>query len=217
MKEESRKDSGKSTPNKKKARVCSTLTVLLICIAGCIILTWVGEKKIQNLWTELNLYIAICILLVVVFWPFFDLIYQRIFYGRKGKKYTPKIFNLVFRDFMTPWIAFWAFWGIVVGVIQGNRQISEQNEQIKTQKVQFLDQMNMQEKQLRETRFSSGVGLLGSVNESARIGGAYHLYFLANEFKDDYQETVCEILCAHIRTITGNDEYRAKYREKPSN
>jgi len=75
----------------------------------------------------------------------------------------------------------------------------------------------MQEKQLRETRFSSGVGLLGNTNESARIGGAYNLYFLASEFRDEYLEPVCKILCAHIRTITNEKGYEEKNFSKPSN
>jgi hypothetical protein len=115
-----------------------------------------------------------------------------------------------FNHFLTPWIAFWAFWGIAVGIIHGNKQIMRQNNQ-------FVEQIHIQEKQLLETRFSSGVGLLGNANESARIGGAYNLCFLADEFPKEYLEPVCEILCAHIRTITNNKDYPENYKEKPSN
>ena len=85
-----------------------------------------------------------------------------------------------------------------------------QDEQIKIQKEQFV-------KQLGDTRFSSGVELLGNPNESARIGGAYYLFFLAREFPDEYLNPVCEILCSHIRTITCSEEYQKKYENIPSN
>ena len=92
-------------------------------------------------------------------------------------------------------------------------QYNQFTEQIKKQD----EQIKLQEKQQRDARFASGVELLGNINESARIGGAYNLYFLAKEYIDDYLNPVCEILCAHIRTITSNEEYREKYKATPSN
>ena len=72
------------------------------------------------------------------------------------------------------------------------------------------------QKQLLHSRFSSGVELLGNPNESARIGGAYNLYFLASE-NPEYVATVCEILCTHIRSITSEKEYQAKHDTISSN
>jgi uncharacterized protein YjbI with pentapeptide repeats len=111
-----------------------------------------------------------------------------------------------FKDFMTLWVAFWGLFGVFFGIIQVQKQISNQGNQIQ-----------IQQKQLRDTRFSSGVELLGNPNESARIGGAYNLYFLAEEFPDEYLNPVCNILCAHIRTITNDKYYQEKHIEKPSN
>jgi len=92
----------------------------------------------------------------------------------------------------------------------------EQQKQFETQINKQNDQIQIQQKQLRDTRFSSGVELLGNPNGSARIGGAYNLYFLANEYPDEYQHPVCEILCAHIRNTTSDKEYQEKYKEKTS-
>ncbi len=53
---------------------------------------------------------------------------------------------------------------------------------------------------------------MGNPHESTRIGGAYNLYFLARDF-EEYRAPVCEILCAHIRTITSDKNYQEKYNE----
>jgi len=98
---------------------------------------------------------------------------------------------------------------------QFNTQISNQEKQQQEQRYQFEAQFNNQQKQLRETRFASGVELLGNPNESARIGGAYILYFLASE-NPEYVDAVCEILCAHVRTKTNEKDYRKDYEMKPS-
>ena len=107
-----------------------------------------------------------------------------------------------FKDFMTNWIAFWALLAAFIGIIQVHRQITSQQDQF--------------DKQLQLQRFSSGVELLGSSNESSRIGGIYYLYLLAKE-DVKYIEPVCETLCAHIRTITSDEEYKNKFKNKPSN
>jgi hypothetical protein len=113
----------------------------------------------------------------------------------KGEFYT---FGLELKDFMTVWIA---LGGIIVVV--SHLRLTQ-------------NRIDNQDKQLRETRFSTGVKLLGNLNESARIGGAYNLYYLTNDF-EEYREPACEILCAHIRAITGKKEYQAQYKNKPAN
>ena len=101
--------------------------------------------------------------------------------------------------------------------LRWEKQDKQQKELSIEQQKQFEAQIENQQKQLRDTRFSLGVELLGNTNESARIGGAYNLYFLANEHRNEYLKPVCEILCAHIRTITSNKDYQETYKEKPSN
>jgi len=56
---------------------------------------------------------------------------------------------------------------------------------------------------------------LGHASDSVRLGGAYELFHLAQDTKD-LRQTVLDILCAHIRQTTGEDEYRKKYKSKPS-
>jgi hypothetical protein len=102
------------------------------------------------------------------------------------------------KEAVTTLIALGGVVAVVIGIFQTNKRITQQ------------------EKQGRDARFAAGVELLGNPHESTRIGGAYNLYFLARDF-EEYRAPVCEILCAHIRTVTGAKEYRDKYAEKPSN
>jgi len=133
-----------------------------------------------------------------IFSPFIGLL-NKYLTKRSKQSFNPEILGLPFKDFITAWITFWGIVGIAGGIVQVQRQIQSQD------------------KQARDVRFASGVRLLGNQNESARIGGAYSLYFLANEHPDEFLNPVCEILCAHIRTITGEKEYQEKYSGKPSN
>jgi hypothetical protein len=94
--------------------------------------------------------------------------------------------------------------------------MEEQQKQFDAQIEKQNSQIEIQHQQLLDARFASGVELLGNPHESARIGGAYNLYFLARDNKG-YRKTVCEILCAHIRTITSDTNYQEKYKDKPSN
>ena len=147
-------------------------------------------------------YLFITLFGFVAFIPFTDLIDK--FIVKNERK--PKILGLSFKKFLTPWIAFFGLLGIGIGIIQVQNQISNQTTQI-----------GIQQKQLLHSRFASGVELLGNQNESARIGGAYNLYFLASEYQKEYLNPVCGILCAHIRTITSDTVYQKKYKDKPSN
>ena len=140
-------------------------------------------------------YIKISFLLLIIFSPF---IYLIIISTKGNQSSKSKILGLPTKDFMTIWIAFWGLLGIFGGIIQVQRQISNQD------------------KQLRDSRFFSGIELLGNQNESTRIGSAYNLYFLASEYPEEYLNPVCEILCAHIRSITNEKDYQEKHKERPS-
>ncbi len=48
-----------------------------------------------------------------------------------------------------------------------------------------------------------------------RLGGAYELFHLAEDNKE-LRKTAFDILCLHIRQTTGEYEYQAKYKSKPS-
>lgn len=140
---------------------------------------------------------------LVFLYPFYFQLISKITGLNLGELYT---FGLPLNEFMTVWIALGGIIGVVFNITLMQKRINKTD-----------DQIQIQQKQLRDNRFSSGVELLGNSNESARIGGAYNLYFLANEYPDEYLNPVCEILCAHIRTITSDKDYQEKYKEKPSN
>ena len=71
----------------------------------------------------------------------------------------------------------------------------------------------------RQERLKNAIEHLGHDNASVRLGGAYELFHLAEDTAEDMKDlrqTVLDILCAHIRQTTGEDEYQKKYPSKPS-
>ncbi len=113
---------------------------------------------------------------------------------------VPWFLGIEQKDFATAWIALGGVVAVVVGIFQTQRRITQQENH-------FNSQTTLQQKQQRDARFAAGVELLGNPHESTRIGGAYNLYFLARDF-EEYRAPVCEILCAHIRTITSDKNYQ---------
>ena len=212
MNKENNNGWGSSVPQKKKlARLFSAITALGIFVFGYFIFVWMGIKIDLR---ELSLFQAIVILLVLVFVPFIHLFFQKII-NLTEEHYEPKILNLKFKDFIAPWIALGAFcWSMTVVYFQDNKPISPTLE---ITNEQFEVQLKIQAKQLRDASFTKGIELLGNANESTRIGGVYQLHSLASEYRNEYEVMVSEILCAHIRTITGDDDYKKKYKDKPSN
>ena len=76
-----------------------------------------------------------------------------------------------------------------------------------------------------QERLKISIEHLGNEEKSVRIGAAYELYHLAADYKyykkiapdhKDYRETVCDILCSHIRQKTQEEDYPMKYTNKPS-
>jgi len=131
----------------------------------------------------------------IFLYPFYcPLIYQLTGFSL-GELYT---FDMPRNEFMIIWIVL----GGIIGVVS-NVRLSKKF-------------MRHQVKELCVNCFSSGVDLLGNPNEYTRISGAYNLYFLAGEHKKEYLESVCEVLCTHIQTITNKLEYKIKYSDEPS-
>jgi hypothetical protein len=135
---------------------------------------------------------------------------------------TPWCLALERKDAVTALIALAGVVGVVFTIRQTQKRITLQEKQYNAQTAQFAEQAKqfaeqteLQMKQQRDARFASGVELLGNPHESTRIGGAYNLYFLARDF-EELRPAVCEILCAHLRTIAHKskfetDDERAKY------
>ena len=72
---------------------------------------------------------------------------------------------------------------------------------------------------LRQERLKNAIEHLGHEKDSVRLGGAYELFHLAKDAKEDTEElrqTVLDILCAHIRWTTGESEYQKAHASKPS-
>ena len=67
----------------------------------------------------------------------------------------------------------------------------------------------------RQERLKNTIEHLGHDSDSVRLGGAYELFHLSEETKG-LRKTVLDILCAHIRQTTGEDEYLKKHKGKPS-
>ncbi len=67
----------------------------------------------------------------------------------------------------------------------------------------------------RQQRFSDGVNHLGHDKESLRQGGAHALFHLA---LDDQKRraSIADILCAHVRATTGDNQYQTSHKDKPS-
>ena len=67
----------------------------------------------------------------------------------------------------------------------------------------------------RQERLKNAIEHLGNESDSVRLGGAYELLHLARNTKK-YRKTVLEILCAHIRSKTGEEKYQQAHESKPS-
>ncbi len=71
----------------------------------------------------------------------------------------------------------------------------------------------------RQERLKNAIEHLGHNSVSVRLGGAYELFHLAEDSAEDakdLRQSILDILCAHIRQTTDEDEYREKYKSKPS-
>ena len=71
------------------------------------------------------------------------------------------------------------------------------------------------EQGLRQERLKNAIEHLGQDSDSMRLGGAYELFHLAQD-TEELRQTVFDILCAHIRQTTSEEEYRKKHKSKPS-
>ncbi len=67
----------------------------------------------------------------------------------------------------------------------------------------------------RQERLKNAIEHLGHNSDSVRLGGAYELFHLAED-NPELCLTVLDILCAHIRRTTSENEYREMHNSKPS-
>ena len=71
------------------------------------------------------------------------------------------------------------------------------------------------EKGQQQERLKNAIEHLGHDSDSVRLGGAYELFHLAEDNKK-LRQTILDILCAHIRQTTSDEEYRNQHLSKPS-
>ena len=70
-----------------------------------------------------------------------------------------------------------------------------------------------------EERFKNAISLIGSDNAATRLGAIYALDHIAKDTynkEKSYTKTIFQILCSYIRETTNNDEYKIKFKDKPS-
>lgn len=153
----------------------------------------------------------IIISLSVFFFPFIGTLINHCIGLNIGELYTFGIADR--KDFFTVWIALFGAIGIAINIYQNHRRTTNQDMQL----IKQTEQIELQSKSQRDSRFSKGVELLGNANESARTGAAYSLFFLAKDYPEEFAKPVFEILCSHVRSITTTEEYKTKNIARPSN
>ena len=89
----------------------------------------------------------------------------------------------------------------LIGVVIGGLKIWQRSEHQKAEHVQ--------------ERLKTSIEHLGDDKAYVRTGAAYELYHLAKDY-EDYRETVCHILCGHIRQTTQETNYQKQHANKPS-
>ena len=71
------------------------------------------------------------------------------------------------------------------------------------------------EKGQRQERLKNATEHLGHERDSVRMGGVHELFHLAKE-TEDLRETALDILCAHVRQMTRENDYQTEHEKKPS-
>ena len=101
----------------------------------------------------------------------------------------------------------------MVGFFISNRRAKAMENQAKAQTKSVEEQVKVNENKT----FHEAIKHLGDSSASVRLGGIYALYDLALSNPEKRLKNIIEILSAHVRTTTQEDEYQKKYKTKPSN
>ena len=108
----------------------------------------------------------------------------------------------------------------LVGLFISNRRAKAMEDQAKAQTKSAETQAKSVEEQVKANRnktFNEATGHLGHSSASVRLAGIYILYDLALSKHEERLKNIIEILSAHVRTTTQEEEYQKKYKKKPSN
>ena len=102
--------------------------------------------------------------------------------------------------------------GGLLGLFISNRRAKAQVESVKEQ----AKSVDAQVKANENTTFHGAIKHLGDLSASVRLGGIYALYDLALSKPKKRLKNIIEILSAHVRATTQEEEYQKKYKKKPS-
>ena len=100
---------------------------------------------------------------------------------------------------------------VAIGTVIANRRAKAMEDAANAQ----ADAVLKSERGQRQDRLKNGIEHLGNESTSVRLGGAYELFHLAED-DEDLRQTVLDILCSHLRHITGRPKYREKFKHQPS-
>jgi uncharacterized protein YjbI with pentapeptide repeats len=180
-----------------------------------------SDKLIKNKkLVPIPLIIIFSILILILILSFFPLIRDFIaktVLGFSGETINKDYFNLLIAIFGIVGL-FGNFFIYLKRLIIQNQLIVEQQTQNKTLSTQITNQENQLKLQFEsnlDQRFASAIETLGNLGESARTGAIYSLYHLASEH-EKYRQTVIDILCSHIATITREAIYQKNNQKEPS-
>ncbi|MCL2710717.1 MAG: pentapeptide repeat-containing protein [Planctomycetaceae bacterium] len=90
---------------------------------------------------------------------------------------------------------------LALGVIAW--QLMHQNQQLKNHK-------DTADKTLRQTQFRDAIKFLGHKNQTVVLGGVYALNDLVRQHREEFSQTVFEMLCGFVRGETRKDSYKNK-------
>ena len=99
------------------------------------------------------------------------------------------------------------------------KQAEEQAKAVKEQAKSVDAQAKSVEEQVKVNEnktFNEATGHLGHSSSSVRLVGIYILYDLALSKRKKRLKNIIEILSAHVRATTQEEEYQKKYKKKPS-
>ena len=117
------------------------------------------------------------------------------------------------------------FLGISMGGVLFVLQVIASHRRAKAMEESATAQANAAEQQAkanqnteqgqRQERLKNAIEHLGHTSQYVHMGGAYELFHLAED-TPQLRQTVFDILCAHIRQTTSEDDYRKSHTSKPS-
>ena len=165
--------------------------IVIGVLAGIVVYYW------DNFFKENQLIGAVALL---AFLPFIDRVIKAVF----KKEDSTHILGVPFRDFITPWIAFWGLSGMVISYKQAQDNDKQQKQQI----------IKQEQKEI-ENNYYRYVDNLKYSNEAIRNEAIDNLYKYAYEHSTRYLKSVCDVFCSHICDITNDSTYRKQNNKTP--